>query len=174
MPVVETAVPREGMLATVRNRRGLVTSVTPYGGGPEGQVHLVTVEYIAGAGAAEARLSWERAVGAEALNTTGGPRGDRGTTCTGPGAQRGLGGIGPAGAGAQGAEGPGVTGPGVPGPPPVVGPPPALGGTTSPGPRYWPPWASRASGRSMAAHAKLDRTSLFIWLSEGVSFVDDD
>ena len=58
------------MLATVRNRRGLVTSVTPYGGGPEGQVHLVTVEYFDGDGAAEDSLIWEREVGAKVLEPT--------------------------------------------------------------------------------------------------------
>ncbi|MGE3342582.1 MAG: DISARM system SNF2-like helicase DrmD [Vicinamibacterales bacterium] len=66
MTTVETAaqgVPRAGMLATVRNRRGIVTAVEPYNG-PEGRLHLVTVEYSDTDGVAEDQLVWEREVGA--------------------------------------------------------------------------------------------------------------
>ncbi len=41
------------MLAKVRNRRGLITSVTPFDGGIEGRVHLVTIEYLDPDGAPE-------------------------------------------------------------------------------------------------------------------------
>ena len=40
--------PRIGMLATVRNRRGVVTGVSPHDGGPDGRLHLVSVEYVDG------------------------------------------------------------------------------------------------------------------------------
>lgn len=51
--------PRVGMLATVRNRRGLVTAVEPSDGGPDGTFHLVSVEYIDADGAPEDQLLWE-------------------------------------------------------------------------------------------------------------------
>ena len=38
------AVPRVGMLAVLRNRRGLISSVDPYDG-PEGREYLVEIEY---------------------------------------------------------------------------------------------------------------------------------
>lgn len=53
------SVPRVGMLATVRNRRGLVTAVEPSTAGPEGVFHLVSVEYIDADGAPEDQLIWE-------------------------------------------------------------------------------------------------------------------
>jgi len=37
--------PRVGMMATVRNRRGLVVSVDPFDANPEGRLHLVRIEY---------------------------------------------------------------------------------------------------------------------------------
>ena len=37
-------VPRAGMLATVRNRRGVVTAVEPFDG-ETGRLHLVHLEY---------------------------------------------------------------------------------------------------------------------------------
>lgn len=51
--------PTVGMLATVRNRRGIVSAVEPYDG-QEGRLHLVTVEYADGDGVREDRLIWER------------------------------------------------------------------------------------------------------------------
>jgi hypothetical protein len=58
--------PRVGMLATVRNRRGLITAVEPYAG--MGAVHhLVTVEYLDSEGAAEETLLWEREIGPRLL-----------------------------------------------------------------------------------------------------------
>jgi superfamily II DNA or RNA helicase len=47
------------MLATVRNRRGLVTAVEASDGGPDGTFHLVSVEYIDADGAPEDQLLWE-------------------------------------------------------------------------------------------------------------------
>lgn len=55
----KTQVPSVGMLATVRNRRGIVSTVDAYDG-PDGRLHLVTVEYADGDGAPEDRLVWER------------------------------------------------------------------------------------------------------------------
>jgi superfamily II DNA or RNA helicase len=57
--VVQPVPPRVGMLATVRNRRGLVTAVEPSDGGPDGTFHLVSVEYIDADGAPEDQLLWE-------------------------------------------------------------------------------------------------------------------
>lgn len=56
--------PRVGMLATVRNRRGVVTSVQPSSPGPEGLFHLVSVEYTDTDGPAEEQLLWELEPGA--------------------------------------------------------------------------------------------------------------
>ena len=47
------------MLATVRNRSGVVAAVEPFDG-PDGRVHLVTVEYHDGGEPAAERLLWER------------------------------------------------------------------------------------------------------------------
>ncbi len=58
------------MLATVRNRRGVVSSVEPYDGNTEGRLHLVTVEYIDADGPLEDRLIWEREVGGTLLEPT--------------------------------------------------------------------------------------------------------
>lgn len=51
--------PEVGMLATVRNRRGIVSAVDPFDG-PAGRLHLVTLEYADGDGVREDRLIWER------------------------------------------------------------------------------------------------------------------
>ncbi|MGE0023682.1 MAG: DISARM system SNF2-like helicase DrmD [Hyphomicrobium sp.] len=59
MSAPQQAPPRVGMLATVRNRRGLVTAVEPSGGGRDETVHLVSVEYIDADGAPEDQLLWE-------------------------------------------------------------------------------------------------------------------
>lgn len=55
------------MLATVRNRRGLVTAVESYDALPEGRLHLVNVEYLDADGAPEDSLLWERESGASLL-----------------------------------------------------------------------------------------------------------
>ena len=45
-PLPTVAIPRTGMLATVRNRRALIRAVEPFDGGLDGRVHLVTLEYL--------------------------------------------------------------------------------------------------------------------------------
>lgn len=64
------SVPRVGMLAMVRNRRGLVTAVQPFDGSSEGRVNLVTVEYLDPDVPHEDQLIWEREVNASLLEPT--------------------------------------------------------------------------------------------------------
>ena len=52
------AVPRAGMLATVRNRRGVVAAVEPFDG-ETGRLHLVHLEYKDDHAPSEERLLWE-------------------------------------------------------------------------------------------------------------------
>ena len=67
-PTVGVPIPRVGMLATVRNRRGIVAAVEPFAAGPDGQLHLTTVEYLDADGQAlEDSLVWEREPGARLL-----------------------------------------------------------------------------------------------------------
>ena len=55
-----TAVPRPGMLATVRNRRGVVAAVEPHDGeAGAGRIHLVHLEYTDHQSPREERLLWE-------------------------------------------------------------------------------------------------------------------
>ena len=58
MTVLETNPPRVGMLATVRNRRGVVKAVEPFDG-EEGRLHLVHLEYKDDAAPVSDRLLWE-------------------------------------------------------------------------------------------------------------------
>jgi superfamily II DNA or RNA helicase len=51
-------VPRVGMFATVRNRRGIATSVEPFDG-PGGRLHLVNVEYKDDQFPRDEKLLWE-------------------------------------------------------------------------------------------------------------------
>ncbi len=69
-PLSPSGPPRIGMLATVRNRRGLVSAVEPFDGSSEGRFHLVTVEYLDGDAPQEDHLIWEREVGARLLEPT--------------------------------------------------------------------------------------------------------
>ena len=62
--------PRVGMLATVRNRRGIVTAVEPFDSPTEGRLHLVTVEYTEADGGPDDQLVWERERGARLLEPT--------------------------------------------------------------------------------------------------------
>ena len=48
------------MLATVRNRRGLITGVQPFDAGAEGRLHVVEVEYTDPDGVDGEQLLWER------------------------------------------------------------------------------------------------------------------
>ena len=53
-----TPIPRPGMLATVRNRRGTVTAVDPFDG-ETGRLHLVHLDYQDGGSPSTQRLLWE-------------------------------------------------------------------------------------------------------------------
>jgi superfamily II DNA or RNA helicase len=57
------------MLATVRNRRGILSSVEPFDG-PDGRLHLVTVEYADAEAPGEDQLLWEREIGGSLLEPT--------------------------------------------------------------------------------------------------------
>ena len=61
--------PRVGMMATVRNRRGLIAAVEPFDSTPEGRRHLVRVEYTDADGAAEESILWECEGGTRLLET---------------------------------------------------------------------------------------------------------
>src|SRR5437867_3249130 len=65
-----TQLPRVGMLATVRNRHGVVSAVSPFDGTTEGRLHLVTVEYADVDGGADDQLVWECEPGARLLEPT--------------------------------------------------------------------------------------------------------
>ncbi|MEH2093397.1 DISARM system SNF2-like helicase DrmD [Nostoc sp.] len=67
-------IPQVGMLATVRNRRALVASVEPFGGTPEGQLHLVRLEYTDLDGIPEDSIIWEREINATLLEPTAVPQ----------------------------------------------------------------------------------------------------
>jgi hypothetical protein len=68
------ALPRLGMIATVRNRRGVIASVEPYDAPGEGRLHLVRVEYTDHEGSAEDTLLWERERNVSLLEPTALPR----------------------------------------------------------------------------------------------------
>jgi superfamily II DNA or RNA helicase len=61
--------PRPGMLALVRNRRGVISAVQPFDG-PDGRLHLVQVEYKDDQHPREDELLWEREPFAKALEPT--------------------------------------------------------------------------------------------------------
>ena len=50
--------PRVGMLATVRNRRGLVSAVEPFAGAGEGNLNLVKIEYLDSDGGPDDQIVW--------------------------------------------------------------------------------------------------------------------
>ena len=56
----DNAIPRVGMLATVRNRRGVVAAVEPFDDEKTGRLHLVHLRYTDDHAPAEERLLWER------------------------------------------------------------------------------------------------------------------
>ena len=58
MPNGGTSIPRPGMFATVRNRRGVIAAVDPFDG-PSGRLHLVHIEYKDDHYPAEEQLLWE-------------------------------------------------------------------------------------------------------------------
>jgi len=71
---VSPTLPRVGMLATVRNRRGIISAVDPFDGGTEGRLHLVTVEYTDAEYPPEDQLLWEREPYAALLEPTALPQ----------------------------------------------------------------------------------------------------
>src|ERR1017187_1400586 len=67
--------PRPGMLATIRNRRGLIATVEPFDS-QEGRLHLVRVEYTDADGVSEDTVLWEREHGRDLLEPNALPRVD--------------------------------------------------------------------------------------------------
>src|SRR5262245_56167431 len=70
-------VPRVGMFATVRNRRGVATGVEPFDG-PVGRLHLVNVEYKDDQFPRDANLIWELQPAGQLLEPTALPSGTPG------------------------------------------------------------------------------------------------
>lgn len=66
-------IPRVGMLATVRNRRALIASVEPFGGGPK-RLNLVTLEYTDPDGIPQETIIWEREISPSVLEPTALPQ----------------------------------------------------------------------------------------------------
>ena len=62
-------IPRPGMLATARNRSGVVAAVEPFDG-DTGRLHLVHVEYKDSRSPTEERVLWELEPGASLLEPT--------------------------------------------------------------------------------------------------------
>src|SRR5690606_6210241 len=57
-PSPSTSIPRPGMFATVRNRRGVITNVEPFDG-DDGRLHLVHLDYKDDQLPHEEQLLWE-------------------------------------------------------------------------------------------------------------------
>ncbi|HPQ40239.1 MAG TPA: DISARM system SNF2-like helicase DrmD, partial [bacterium] len=66
--------PRVGMLATIRNRRGILADVTPFDSKMEGRLHLVKIEYTDSDGPPVEDVIWEREHHARLLEPTALPR----------------------------------------------------------------------------------------------------
>src|SRR5271156_3157428 len=66
IPTAPIQHPRPGMLATIRNRRGLIAAVEPFDS-QEGRLHLVRVEYTDSDGVVEDTVLWEREHGRDLL-----------------------------------------------------------------------------------------------------------
>lgn len=78
-PPPAPTVPRPGMLATVRNRRGVVAAVEPYDG-EAGRLHLVHLEYTDHRSPRDERLLWEIEGAPTVLPPNAVPRVDRRST----------------------------------------------------------------------------------------------
>lgn len=61
-----SALPQPGMLATLRNRRGIVSGVEPFDG-PSGISNLVSIEYVDSDGQSEDQVLWESEPGARVV-----------------------------------------------------------------------------------------------------------
>lgn len=70
------SIPREGMMAVVRNRRGMIAAVHPFDADEAGRCHLVDVEYTDGTGAETEQLLWEVEPGTDVLEPAALPRVD--------------------------------------------------------------------------------------------------
>src|SRR5690554_294347 len=71
------SIPRVGMLATVRNRRGVISQVEPFEEPRTSSLlHLVTVEFGDGEGDSEETILWEREQGPAVLQPNALPRVD--------------------------------------------------------------------------------------------------
>lgn len=74
----DNSIPRVGMLATVRNRRGVISAVEPFGDSKTSSLlHLVTIEFSDADGDAEESLLWERERGPVVLEPNALPKVDR-------------------------------------------------------------------------------------------------
>ena len=72
------SLPRVGMLATVRNRRGVISAVEPFSEGKNSSLlHLVTIEFSDADGDSEESLLWERERSPVVLEPNALPRVDR-------------------------------------------------------------------------------------------------
>jgi superfamily II DNA or RNA helicase len=71
-----SALPREGMMAVIRNRRALITGVQAFGADERGRFHLVEVEYTDGVGAETDQVLWEVEPEPEVLEPSALPRVD--------------------------------------------------------------------------------------------------
>lgn len=73
-----TTIPRVGMLATVRNRRGVISGVEPVNDSKSSALlHLVTIEFSDADGDSEESLLWERERSPMVLEPNALPRIDR-------------------------------------------------------------------------------------------------
>jgi len=74
--VEQLTIPQVGMLATVRNRRAIISSVEPCDGGAEGRFHLVQLEYTDPDGPREEQIIWEHEMQTKCLEPSALPRVD--------------------------------------------------------------------------------------------------
>jgi len=66
--------PRVGILAKIRNRRGVIVSIDPFDGAAEGRLNLVRVEYTDGDGPPEESVVLERESSTDLLQPNSLPR----------------------------------------------------------------------------------------------------
>lgn len=77
MNIEKISVPRVGMLATVRNRRGVVSAVEPFAASKTSELlHLVTIEFSDADGEPEETVLWERERGPVVLEPNALPKVD--------------------------------------------------------------------------------------------------
>ena len=69
-----SAIPREGMMAVVRNRRAMIVGVQPFDADEAGRYHVVEFEYTDGTGAESEIVLWEVEPGTEVLEPAALPR----------------------------------------------------------------------------------------------------